>query len=157
VHIPEEPIGLRCDLLSKPLKKGLLYDAQQNRSFINLEGLTLKTRGMIGDIRNQAQQLMHPHCIKLVAIVNHDNVGFELGLVDHYTEMVKCLTHHYSMSVTRYTTSTLLRVKLSDALEGRAVASHIYEGAQSSSRSVGEIEKHNIHISNGSANRQSNP
>jgi propionate CoA-transferase len=69
----------------------------------------------------------------LFAIANDDNVRFKPGLVDYHVEMVKCLTDHYAMGVRRYTTSTLLRVKLSTALEGRAVASHIYERAQASS------------------------
>jgi propionate CoA-transferase len=126
----DAPIGLRRDLLSIPLKQRLLYDAQQNLFFVNLEGLTLKSRDMIEDIRNFAAQLIGPLGKKVFAIVNYDNFSIEPDLVDEYTEMVKFLMDHYYLGATRYTTSTFLRVKLGDALEGRAVAPHIYESAE---------------------------
>jgi propionate CoA-transferase len=136
----EEPIGLRRDLLSIPLKERLLYDAQQNLFFVNLEGLTLKTRDMIDDIRNLAKQLIDPLGKKVFAIVNYDNFSIEPDLVDDYTEMVKYLMDHYYLGATRYTTSTFLRVKLGDALEGRAVAPHIYESAQEARGHLRDLE-----------------
>lgn len=136
----EEPIGLRRDLLSIPLKERLLYDAQQNLFFVNLEGLTLKTRAMIDDIRDLAKQLIAPLGKKVFAIVNYDNFSIEPDLVDDYTEMVKYLMDHYYLGATRYTTSTFLRVKLGNALEGRAVAPHIYESAQEARAHLRELE-----------------
>jgi propionate CoA-transferase len=126
----EEPIGLRRDLLSIPLKQRLFYDAQQNLFFVNLEGLTLKNRDMIEDIRNLAAELIGPLGRKVFAIVNYDNFSIEPERVDEYIQMVKFLMDHYYLGATRYTTSTFLRVKLGDALEQRAVAPHIYESAE---------------------------
>jgi propionate CoA-transferase len=134
------PIGLRRDLLSIPLEQRLLYDAQQNLFFVNLEGLTLKSRDMIEDIRNRAAQLIGPLGRKVFAIVNYDNFSIEPDLVDAYTDMVKFLMDHYYLGATRYTTSTFLRVKLGDALEGRAVAPHIYESAEEARAHLRDIE-----------------
>jgi propionate CoA-transferase len=44
--------------------------------------------------------------------------------------MVKYLVDQYYTGVTRYTTSTFLRMKLGDALQRRDVAPHIYESSE---------------------------
>jgi len=135
-----EPIGLRRDLLSIPLKQRLLYDAQQNLFFVNLEGLTLKNRETIERIRALVAEMVGPLGKKVFAIINYDNFSIEPELVDEYTEMVKFLMDHYYLGATRYTTSTFLRVKLGNALEGRAVAPHIYESAEEARVHLRDLE-----------------
>jgi propionate CoA-transferase len=135
-----EPIGLRRDLLSVPLKQRLLYDAQQNLFFVNLEGVRVSSRDTIEQIRSLVAQLLDPLGKKVFAIVNYDNFSIEPELVDEYTEMVKFLMDHYYLGATRYTTSTFLRVKLGDALEGRAVAPHIYESAEEARVHLRDLE-----------------
>jgi hypothetical protein len=77
-------------------------------------------------------------------------------------EMVKYLMDHYYLDATRYTTSTFLRVKLGDALEGRVVAPHTYESAQEARGHLRDLEAKaekiisTFEISDDSANRQSN-
>ena len=44
--------------------------------------------------------------------------------------MVNALADRYYWGVTRYTTSSFLRMKLGDALAQRGVAPHIYESAE---------------------------
>ncbi len=63
-------------------------------------------------------------------IVNYDNFEIEPDLVDEYTDMVKNVVETYYTSVTRYTASTFLRMKLGEALKERNVASHIYENLE---------------------------
>jgi propionate CoA-transferase len=135
-----EPIGLRRDLLSVPLKQRLLYDAQQNLFFVNLEGMTIRSRDTVERIRSLVAELLDPLGKKVFAIVNYDNFSIEPELVDEYTEMVKFLMDHYYLGATRYTTSTFLRVKLGDALEGRAVAPHIYESAEEARVHLRDLE-----------------
>jgi propionate CoA-transferase len=135
-----EPIGLRRDLLSIPLKQRLLYDAQQNLFFVNLEGVRVSSRDTIEQIRSLVAELLDPLGKKVFAIVNYDNFSIEPELVDEYTEMVKFLMDHYYLGATRYTTSTFLRVKLGDALEGRAVAPHIYESAEEARVHLRDLE-----------------
>jgi propionate CoA-transferase len=135
-----EPIGLRRDLLSIPLKQRLLYDAQQNLFFVNFEGVKVSNRDTIEQIRRLVTHLLDPLGKKVFAIVNYDNFSIEPELVDEYTEMVKFLMDHYYLGATRYTTSTFLRVKLGDALEGRAVAPHIYESADEARAHLRDLE-----------------
>ena len=63
---------------------------------------------------------------KVKTIVNYDNFNIAGELVDEYTEVVKYVMQFYA-GVTRYTTSTFLRMKLGDELEKRDLAPHIYE------------------------------
>jgi propionate CoA-transferase len=49
--------------------------------------------------------------------------------------MVKRLSKHYS-GVSRYTTSTFLRMKLGEALEQRDVAPHIYENSEEARKAL---------------------
>jgi len=39
----EEPMGLKGDLLTVPLKARFAYDAERNIFFLNLEGLSVHT------------------------------------------------------------------------------------------------------------------
>jgi propionate CoA-transferase len=66
---------------------------------------------------------------KVHTIVNYDNFTILPDLVEEYTEMVKYLVNKYYSEVTRYTTSTFLRMKLGDALQGRGVKPYIYESS----------------------------
>ena len=66
---------------------------------------------------------------KVVAIVNYESFSILPELLDAYSAMVAGLCERFYSSVTRYTTSGFLRVKLGDALGRRNLAPHIYETA----------------------------
>jgi propionate CoA-transferase len=51
-------------------------------------------------------------------------------MLDAYSEMVTRLVSQFYGGVTRYTTSSFLRMKLGDALKRRGVAPYIYESPQ---------------------------
>jgi propionate CoA-transferase len=124
-----EPIGLRQDLIELPLDQRFMYDAGQNLFFVNLEGLAIRSLEQIGEIERLVEEKTSTVPGKVYAIVNYDNFSILLELLDPYVDMVKRLmVRHYS-GATRYSTSGFLRMKLGDALSGRAVAPHIYESA----------------------------
>jgi propionate CoA-transferase len=50
--------------------------------------------------------------------------------------MVKYLIGCYYTGVTRYTTSTFLRMKLGDALQKRELAPHIYESGEEARKAL---------------------
>ncbi|WP_208328574.1 hypothetical protein [Paraburkholderia sp. BL6665CI2N2] len=54
-------------------------------------------------------------------------------VIDAYSEMVNGLVGRYCSDVTRYTTSSFLRMKLRDALQRRSVAMYIYESLEEAS------------------------
>ena len=61
--------------------------------------------------------------------------------MDDYTAMVKGLVDRFYSSVTRYTTSTFLHMKLGDALRRRDVAPHIYESPDEARRYLEMLER----------------
>ncbi len=88
---------------------------------------SLKTREDIKKIKSLAEKILSPLGKKVYTIVNYDNYYIHPDLVDEYTEMVKGVVDRFYLGVTRYTTSTFLRMKLGDALQRRNLAPYIYE------------------------------
>ena len=125
-----EPMGLKGDLLTLRLEDRLTYDPRENVFFVNFEGFAVNTRELVDEIRAAVENILKPLGRKVYTIVNYDNFGILPELVDEYTDMVKYLVDRYYTGVTRYTTSTFLRMKLGDALQRRDVAPHIYESSQ---------------------------
>ncbi len=125
----ESPMGLIDDLLTLKLEERLSYDAKENLFFVNFEGYGVNDQETIDEIQTAAVNILAPLNGKVFAIVNYDNFSIQPQLIDSYTNMVKYLVDHYYLGVTRYTTSTFLRMKLGAALQERDVAPHIYESS----------------------------
>ena len=60
------------------------------------------------------------------AIVNYDRFSIVPELVDDYIGMVKDLMDRHYHDVTRYTSSTFLRLRLAEALEKRQLPAHLF-------------------------------
>ena len=136
-----EPMGLRESLLALPLEQRFSYDPQQNVFFINFERLAVKTRNDIEKIRSIVEARLGPLDKKAYAIVNYENFTIAPELMDAYGEMVHGLVERYYSGVTRYTTSSFLRMKLGDPLQRRDVAPHIYESAEEARSHLRELEQ----------------
>jgi propionate CoA-transferase len=68
---------------------------------------------------------------KMVETVdNYDNFYLAPDLADAYVTLVRRLAAHYYVAVTRYTTSSFMRLKLSEQLSNRGLAPHIYVSRQ---------------------------
>jgi len=60
-----------------------------------------------------------------------DSLALQIPVqADTYVSAVRSLAERYYESVTRYTTSSFMRLKLSGHLSGRGLAPHIYESRQ---------------------------
>ncbi|EPR32751.1 hypothetical protein dsmv_3601, partial [Desulfococcus multivorans DSM 2059] len=104
-------------------------NAADNIFFINLENYYMKTSEEVQEMREVVGSILEPIGKKVHTIANYDNFNVSPHLVDEYVEMVKYAANFYE-SVTRYTTSTFLRMKLGDELEKRGVSPHIYESKE---------------------------
>ena len=131
-------MGLRDELLALPLEARFDYQSDDRLFFINFEGHAVKTLADVDDIRVAVESRLLPLDHKVLAIVNYDNFVISPDVIDAYTDMVKSLVERFYSDVTRYTTSTFLRMKLGDALESRDVAPHIYESRE---EALGQIQR----------------
>jgi len=125
-----EPMGLKDDLLTVPLDERLTYDPGENLFFVNFEGFSVNTSQDVQDIKDAVVNIVAPLGKRVYTIVNYDNFSILPDIVDEYSDMVKFLMDNYYSGVTRYTTSTFLRMKIGDALKKRDVAPHIYESSE---------------------------
>ena len=128
-------MGIKDDLLTIPLEERFTYQAADNIFFINLENYYAKTSEEIRQMKKIVGGILAPLGKKVHTIANYDNFNVSPHLVDEYVEMVKYAAGFYE-SVTRYTTSTFLRMKLGDELEKRGVAPHIYESREEARKAL---------------------
>ena len=61
------------------------------------------------------------------SVVNQDGFRIADDLYDEYARMIEYLTKHHYATTTRYTTSTIMRKKMQEALKKRGLKPHIYE------------------------------
>ena len=134
-----EPMGLRAGMLALPLEQRFSYDAEQNVFFINFERLAVRTLEDIEKIRDAIESRLRPLAKKVFGIVNYESFTIAPELTDAFSDMVQRLVDHFYYGVTRYTTSSFLRLKLGEALQRRHVAPHIYESAEEARAHLQEL------------------
>jgi propionate CoA-transferase len=121
-----EPMGLKEAILTLDLSDRFFLAPEESLFFINFEGLTVDDEQTIEEIREQVERSLEPFDKKVYAIVNYDHFSIQPDLLERYSDMVKEVTERFYSKVTRYTTSTFLRMKLGDALSKRQLAPHIF-------------------------------
>ena len=62
---------------------------------------------------------------KVQMVINYDNFYLDPALADDYKALIRSLAERYYASATRYTTSSFMRLKLSEHLSDRGLAPHI--------------------------------
>lgn len=121
------PMGLRNFILRLQLHERFSYDAAQNMFFINFEGHEVATPEDVEAIRKEVEARLRDKLVRPHAVVNYDNFSIRPEVIDSYSDMVTSLVSEYYSGVTRYTTSSFLRMKLGAALQKRSVGTYIYE------------------------------
>ena len=124
------PMGLKEDLLTIPLQARFAYDAERNMFFLNMEGMSLVSADDVEAIGTAVGKRLAAIGKKVQMVVNYDNFYLDPALTDDYVSVVRKLAERYYASVTRYTTSSFLRLKLTRQLHHRDLAPHIYESRQ---------------------------
>ena len=124
------PMGLSDDLLTIPLDARFAYDAVRNMFFLNMEGMSLTRAKDIETIGTHIEKRLAAVGKKVQMVVNYDNFYLATELTDSYVTLIRRLAELYYEDVTRYTTSSFMRLKLSEQLSHRGLAPHIYESRQ---------------------------
>ena len=135
-----EPMGLKEDLLTLPLEERFTYYPEENLFFVNFENYYVRSREDVERMREMVDKILSPLGKKVNTIVNYDNFNIAPHLVDAYTDAVRYVMRYYER-VTRYTTSTFLRMKLGDELAKRDVAPHIYETREEARSALDQIDR----------------
>ena len=123
----DAPMGIRHELLDRPLAERLSYNAEHNLFFVDFAGLSVRKAGDIAEIDAAVEAALAGIGHKVNAIVNYDRFSIAPELVDDYIAMVKALMARRYHDVTRYTSSTFLRVKLGEALAKQEIAPKIFD------------------------------
>ncbi len=123
----DETMGIRPELLDKPLVERFSYDPAQNLFFLDFSGLAVRSADDIRRIEAAVDAALDPVGHKVKAIVNYDRFSILPELIDDYIAMVKGVVERHYHDVTRYTASTFLRMKLGEALAKRQMAPKISE------------------------------
>jgi len=126
----DEPMELKDELLTVPLEARFVYDAERNIFFINMEGMSVTTEEALKAITAEVEQGLAAVGKKVPVAANYDNFYLAPYLADAYAAAVRALAEHYYEGVTRYTTSSFMRLKLSGHLSERGLAPHLYENRQ---------------------------
>ncbi|HSD94765.1 MAG TPA: acyl CoA:acetate/3-ketoacid CoA transferase [Syntrophales bacterium] len=132
-----ETMGLKHDMLEIPIEDRLVYVPGENTFYVNFENFYVKSGDQIRKIQSHVETMLKPLGKKVYTIVNYDNFNILPELVEEYAEMVKYVMQFYEQ-VTRYTTSTFLRMKLGDELAKREVAPHLYESKEEAHKRLKE-------------------
>jgi propionate CoA-transferase len=123
-------MGIAESFFKIPLAQRFTYDPAENVFYVNFEGHAVKTHQDILAVKDAVDKILVPLDRKVDAIVNYDNFEIDPDLLGEYTDTVRNIVETYYTSVTRYTASTFLRLKLGQALEARDVASRMYESME---------------------------
>jgi propionate CoA-transferase len=123
-------MGLKDDLLTVPLEDRFAYDTERNTFFLNMEGMSLATLDDVESIGAEIEKRLAAIGKKVQMVVNYDNFYLAPDLTDAYAALVRRLAEPHYAAVTRYTTSSFMRLKLSEQLSNRGLAPHIYESRQ---------------------------
>ncbi len=124
----DEPMGLAADLLHLGLDDRFALDAEQGVLFINFEKMRVRTLDDVTRIRESVERLCAPLGRRVDVVVNYDAARIDPEIEDAYAEMVRGLEDRFYGTVTRYSSSAFLRMKLGEAF-ARDRAPHIFETA----------------------------
>ena len=119
---------LKDTLLALKMTDRVVYDALKETLFCNFQGLVLRTKQDIDELRDALEPIVAPIGRRVAAVINYDDFQIDETVIDDYAEgIVRYFGERYLSTVSRYTTSAFLRVKLGEALQDRGLSARIYE------------------------------
>ena len=122
-----EPMGLRDRFLDIHIEDRISYDPDTNTLFLNYAGMRVRNSADLAAIKEAVDATLEPLGKRVYAIVNYDRFVADDDIVDQYMDLVKYVEEKYYISVSRYTNSGFLRLKLGKELGKRRVSSRVFE------------------------------
>jgi len=122
-------MGLRKRLTDISIEDRLSYDPDTNTVFMNYAGMRVRNQDDVDRIRNAVDDLLGPLGKPVYSVVNYDRFQADEDILDAYLDTVRYVEETYYISVSRYTTSGFMRLKLGKGLAAREVSSQVFESA----------------------------
>ncbi len=122
----DAPMALDVDLLALDLETRIALDPGAERLFINLEKLRIRNQGDVDRIVARVHAVCGALDHRVDAIVNYDATVIYPEIEDSYSAAVASLEERYYRSITRYSASAFMRLKLGKVF-ARSKAAHIFE------------------------------
>ena len=123
-----ELMELRTDLLHLDLADRIALDEGGRRLFVNFEKIRVRSQHDIEKIHEQVEAVCTPLNNRVDVIVNYDGARIDEDVSESYAEMVQDLEKRFYDTVTRYSGSAFMRMKLGETFRGDS-APHIFETA----------------------------
>lgn len=120
-----EAMDLRHQLLFLDLPDRIALDTEGRRLFINFEKMRIRSSDEIARIREQVEKVCAPLGRRVDVIVNYDGFQLDDEVAGDYAAMVADLEARLYRTVTRYSGSAFMRLKLGQTLGGDAP--HLFE------------------------------
>lgn len=125
-----EPMGLRSRFLDIHIDDRISYDADKNTLFLDFAGMRVRDEADLAAIKKAVDATLGPLGKRVYSIVNYDRFVADDDIIAEYLDLVKYVEEKYYISVSRYTNSGFLRLKLGKELGKRKVSSRIYESSE---------------------------
>jgi propionate CoA-transferase len=107
-----EVLGLRTQLLERPLGERLHLDRDARVLHVDFSGLQVNSSATILAIDTAVRALLEPFGERVDTVVNYDHFGIVPELVEPYARMVRQLTMDLYRRVTRYGTTGFIKSRL---------------------------------------------
>lgn len=121
-------MDLRVDLLHLDMEDRIALDGAKGQLFINLEKMRIRNMHDVTLIRERVEAICGTLDNRVDAIANYDGTYIDPDIENAYGAMVKDLDDRFYQTVTRYSGSAFMRLKL-DTVFQRDTAPHIFETA----------------------------
>jgi propionate CoA-transferase len=118
-------MDLKRELLHLDLPERIALDATTGRLFINFEKMRIRSLEEIEQVRGQVMEVCGPLTDKVDVVVNYDGFQLDDDIAKDYAEMVVDLESRFYKTVTRYSGSAFMRLKLGETLP--SASPHIFE------------------------------
>ncbi|MDK3073553.1 CoA-transferase [Sedimentitalea sp. JM2-8] len=124
----EPEMDLRTDLLHLDMSDRVAVDPETGRLFLNFEKMRVRSREDIALVRQHVSRVCEQRPGRLDVIVNYDGFRIDDGLEADWARLVTDMTGRYYNTVSRYSGSAFLRMKLNKALAD--TRTHIFESSE---------------------------
>lgn len=122
------PMDLARDLLHLDLADRIALGDDSRHLFINFEKMRIRSVAEIAQIKARVEAVCAPLPARVDVIANYDGAQIDEEVERAFTEMVNGLEDRFYKTVTRYSNSAFMRMKLGQSFQ-RDAAPHIFESA----------------------------